>query len=94
MKTKPESTKVKKVAAAKLAEAAVRAEYDFTSGVRGKYAQRYAQGAKVVVLDADVARVFKDSAAVNAALRSLLPKRATAASLVTREKPPRYKPSR
>ena len=95
MKTKTESTKVKKVATAK---PVMQAEYDFTSGERGKYARQYAQGAKVVVLDADVARVFKDSAAVNAALRALLPKRSPARtparSLVVREKPTRYKPSR
>jgi hypothetical protein len=29
----------------------MRAEYDFSGGVRGKYAERYAQGTTVVVLD-------------------------------------------
>ena len=46
-------------------------EYDFSGGVRGKYAGRFAQGANVVVLDADVAEVFPDSESVNAALRAL-----------------------
>jgi len=47
------------------------AEYDFTKGVRGKYAKRYAAGDKLVVLDPDVAQIFPDSAAVNLALRAL-----------------------
>ena len=46
-------------------------EYDFTKGVRGKYADRFAEGSNVVVLDPDVARVFSDSASVNKALRAL-----------------------
>ena len=46
-------------------------EYDFRGGIRGKYAARYAQGTNVVLLDPDVAAVFKDSASVNRALRAL-----------------------
>ncbi len=46
-------------------------EYDFTGGVRGKYARRYAAGSNVVVLEPDVARVFHDSRSVNQALRAL-----------------------
>jgi uncharacterized DUF497 family protein len=46
-------------------------EYDFTKGVRGKYAEGYAAGDNLVVLDPDVAEVFPDSAAVNLALRAL-----------------------
>jgi hypothetical protein len=46
-------------------------EYDFTKGVRGKYAERYAAGNNLVVLDPDVAEVFPDSASVNRALRAL-----------------------
>jgi len=49
----------------------MRAEYDFSKGVRGKYAKRYASGTNVVVLDPDVAKVFDSSEAVNTALRSL-----------------------
>lgn len=48
-------------------------EYDFSKGVRGKYAQRYAEGTNVVVLDPDVAEYFTDHQAVNACLRSLIP---------------------
>jgi hypothetical protein len=46
-------------------------EYDFTSGVRGKYASRLAEGSNVVVLDPDVAEVFPDAESVNRALRAL-----------------------
>jgi hypothetical protein len=49
----------------------MRDEYDFTGGVRGKYAARVAQGTNIVKLDPDVARLFPDSASVNEALRLL-----------------------
>lgn len=45
--------------------------YDFSKGVRGKYAKRYARGTNIVVLERDVAKVFPDSKSVNKALRSL-----------------------
>lgn len=45
----------------KTAEPEMQAEYDFSRGVRGKHARRYAQGANVVVLNADVARLFPTS---------------------------------
>ncbi|MDF1594343.1 MAG: hypothetical protein P1P89_22755 [Desulfobacterales bacterium] len=47
--------------------------YDFSKGVKGKYAKRYAEGANVVVIDSDVAQYFPDHDSVNEALRSLLP---------------------
>lgn len=50
----------------------MRAEYDLRGGVRGKYYERYRQGTNVVLLDPDLADVFKDSASVNAALRQFL----------------------
>jgi hypothetical protein len=50
----------------------IQPEYDFSGGVRGKHHQAYAQGTNIVLLDPDVAEVFKDSAAVNEALRLLL----------------------
>ena len=56
---------------AKPVEADLRAEYDFSRGIRGKYARRYAQGANLVVLAPDVARVFPDSESVNTSLRAL-----------------------
>jgi len=46
-------------------------EYDFSKGVRGKYAKRYHQGSNIVVLDPDVAERFPNSEAVNRALRCL-----------------------
>lgn len=47
-------------------------EYDFSKGVRGKYAKRNARGSNVVVLPPDVARTFANSESVNQALRSLI----------------------
>ena len=47
-------------------------EYDFSAGVRGKHFEAYREGTNVIFLDPDVAAVFKDSAAVNTALRLLL----------------------
>jgi len=49
----------------------MRQEYDFSSGIRGKYLPRLAKGANVVVLDRDMAKVFPSSKAVNDALRVL-----------------------
>jgi hypothetical protein len=49
----------------------MRAEYDFSHGVRGTYAKRFAQGSNVVVLDPDVAALFPTSKDVNKALRAL-----------------------
>ena len=60
-----------KKATDKAAEPEMRGEYDFSRGVRGKYARRYAQGANVVVLEADVARMFPSAEAVNDSLRAL-----------------------
>jgi hypothetical protein len=49
----------------------MRSYYDFSGGVRGKYAKRYAEGTNVVVLDPDVANMFKDAASVNETLRAV-----------------------
>jgi hypothetical protein len=51
----------------------MRPEYDFSKGVRGVTAARYAEGANVVVVDPEVLDVFPDGAAVNEALRALAP---------------------
>jgi len=69
--------------------------YDFTGGVRGKYAKRCREGVTVyllgenedmrlVVLDEDISKIFPDSKSVNVALRHLVrampkPKRKQAA---------------
>lgn len=47
-------------------------EYDFSKGIQGKYAQRYATGSNVVVISPDVAELFPDSESVNEALRMLV----------------------
>ena len=46
-------------------------EYDFSKGIQGKYAKRYAEGTNVVVIEPDVAKYFPDHDSVNQALRSL-----------------------
>jgi hypothetical protein len=55
----------------KSASPPMREEYDFSRGVRGKYARRFAQGTNVVVLESDVAKVFPSSETVNRSLRAL-----------------------
>lgn len=47
-------------------------EYDFSKGVRGKYARRYAEGSNVVVLPPDLAEAFPTAEAVHEALRDLI----------------------
>ena len=48
-------------------------EFNYATAVRGKYHQRLLkEGANVVVLDPDVAKAFRDSVAVNDALRALI----------------------
>ncbi|GMT50025.1 MAG: hypothetical protein IEMM0008_1564 [bacterium] len=46
-------------------------EYDFSKGLRGKYASRYAKGSNVVVLEPDVLDVFHNSEEVNNVLKAL-----------------------
>ena len=50
----------------------MRAEYDFSNGIRGKHYHAYQQGTNVVTLEPDIAEIFKDSEAVNHALRMLI----------------------
>lgn len=47
-------------------------EYDFSTGVRGKYLKRFQEGSNVVILDPEIAEIFSDSQAVNEALRTLM----------------------
>ena len=61
----------------------MRAEYDFSGGVRGKYAERYRRGTNVVLLDPELAEAFPDSKSVNDALRALV---AIAARAETRKR--------
>jgi hypothetical protein len=53
------------------ADDSLRPEYDFSQGVRGKHAARYAAGTNVVVLEPDVASAFPTAEEVNEALRAL-----------------------
>ena len=56
----------------------LRPEYDkslLKNGVRGKYYRRYEEGTNLVLLDPDVAAVFRDAKSVNDALRKLIVKR-------------------
>ena len=73
-------------------------EYDFTGAVRGKYYERYRQGTNVILLDPDVAEVFRDAAAVNDALRLLVSVAESKVSRrhagpATREQPKRLQPA-
>ena len=46
-------------------------EYDFSEGVRGKYARRYYADKNLIRLDDDVVEMFPDAKSVNKALRAL-----------------------
>ena len=47
-------------------------EYDFSNGIRGKYAQAYKEGVNIVKIDSDVMKFFPDAKSVNEALRTLI----------------------
>jgi len=57
----------------------MRAEYDLRGGVRGKFFEEYQEGTNIVLLDPDVAKAFRNSKAVNRALRQFLSEHGTAA---------------
>ncbi len=57
------------------AEPEMRAEYDFSNGVRGKYVKRFGEGTNVVLLAPDVASEFPTATSVNRALRELIKSR-------------------
>ena len=60
--------------AKKLATDEIRPEYkrsDFGTLVRGKYVARLLASSNVIILDPEVAELFPNAEAVNAALRSL-----------------------
>ena len=50
----------------------MRAEYDFSGGIRGKYVDSYRRGINVVLIDPALAEAFPDSKSVNDALRALV----------------------
>ena len=48
-------------------------DFDFSKAERGRYAQRLkTEGSNLILVEPDLAKAFPDSAAVNAALRSVL----------------------
>lgn len=47
------------------------ANYDFSKGKKGKYAKQYAAGTNLIVLEPDVAKIYKDANTVNETLRAL-----------------------
>ena len=65
----------------------MRPHYDFSKGVRGVTARRYALGTNIVVLAPDVAARFPTAEAVNEALRSLV-------AVADRVRPRRPSPAR
>ena len=46
-------------------------EYNFSKGVRGKYAKRFAAGSNIILLDPDVLKDFPDAESVNETLRAV-----------------------
>lgn len=67
----------------------VRSEYqrsDFGTLVRGKYVARLQPSSNVVILDPEVAELFPNAEAVNAALRSLAEIAKRAGSVRTRSR--------
>jgi hypothetical protein len=46
--------------------------FDYTKAKPNRFAKRVGQGSVAVLLDPDVAQVFKDAASVNTVLRALL----------------------
>ena len=66
-----ESGELMRQAKRKLRNDEMREEYDFSKGIRGKYYKEYMKGTNVVVLDPDVAKVFRNSKEVNSILRTL-----------------------
>jgi hypothetical protein len=49
----------------------IRDEYDFTGAQRGKYAERFAEGANLVLIAPEVQDVFPDAESVNRVLRAV-----------------------
>ena len=48
------------------------ANYDFSKGVRGKYAKQFRAGTNLVLIDPEIHSQFRTDAEVNAALRLVL----------------------
>lgn len=50
----------------------IREDHDFSGGVRGKHHRAFRDGTNLVLLEPDVAKIFKNPRAVNHALRMLM----------------------
>ena len=74
MKKATKGTRTKKVSR-RNGDDEMRPEYDFSGGVRGKYAKRYAEGTNLILLEPDLAAQFPDSRSVSRALRAYLKSR-------------------
>ncbi len=69
-----------KKASSKTTRDEMRAEYDLRGGERGKFFAEYQKGTNVVLLEPDMAKVFRDSEAVNRALWQFLAEHGNAKS--------------
>lgn len=78
----------------KVKEPEMRPEYDFSGGVRGKYYKRYMESSNVVVLEPDVHKRFRNAAAVNKALRSIMREEGSQRGLTKRSTRTRAKAAR
>ena len=74
MKKASKSSRTRKVSR-RISEDEMLPEYDFSEGVRNKYAERYAEGTNLVLLEPDLAAQFPDSESVSRALRAYLKSR-------------------
>ena len=72
----------------------MRPEYDFSGAVRGEYYRRYTESSNVVVIDPDVHARFKNSVAVNEALRTLIRAAGKERGLTKRPTRPRARSAR
>lgn len=79
------SAKNMKRKALRAAEPEMRPEYDFSGAVRGKYYRRYLESSNVVVIEPDVHKKFKNAAAVNEALRTLIRASGKGRGLLTKQ---------
>ena len=75
-------------------EPEMRPEYDFSGAVRGKYYRRYRESSNVVVIEPDVHKKFRNAAAVNEALRTLIRAAGKGRGPTTRPTRTRAKPAR
>jgi len=50
----------------------MRKEYDFSNARPNKYAEKFAEGTNIVIIEPDLVEFFPDSESVNEALRALV----------------------